>query len=144
MLLILSLFICEVTQLSSRSSSLKTFFVRGMHCQNCQLFVESKLEEVEVIKGARASLKDSSVEIEFLGEAISVESINEILSGTGYSVAESKSEKHTGKAVKVLVAASLAIVVFFTVEKFAIGGDERRFKFIAVGFLPFRTGSRDI
>ena len=122
MLLILSLFICEVTQLSSRSSSLKTFFVRGMHCQNCQLFVESKLEEVEVIKRARASLKDSSVEIEFLGEAISVESINEILSGTGYSVAESKSEKHTGKAVKVLVAASLAIVVFFTVEKFAIGG----------------------
>ncbi|NLX34490.1 MAG: heavy-metal-associated domain-containing protein, partial [Thermotogaceae bacterium] len=76
--------------MSSKSSSSKTFFVRGMHCQNCQLFVESKLEEVEGIKRARASLKDSSVEIEFLGEVISVESINEILSGTDYSVAETK------------------------------------------------------
>ncbi|KUK68168.1 MAG: hypothetical protein XD86_0354 [Mesotoga infera] len=108
--------------MSSKSSSSKTFFVRGMHCQNCQLFVESKLEEVEGIKRARASLKDSSVEIEFLGEVISIESINEILSGTGYSVAEAKSERPTGRAVKVLIAASLAIVVFFAVEKFAIGG----------------------
>ncbi|MGC9321681.1 MAG: sulfite exporter TauE/SafE family protein, partial [Kosmotogaceae bacterium] len=109
-------------QLSLKSSSSKTFFVRGMHCQNCQLFVESKLEEVEGIKRARASLKDSSVEIEFLGEVISIESMNEILSGTGYSVAEAKPERPAGRAVKVLIAASLAIVVFFAVEKFAIGG----------------------
>lgn len=117
-----SLFICEATKLSSKSSSSKTFFVQGMHCQNCQFFVESKLEEVEGIKRARASLKDSSVEIEFLGKVFTVKSINKILSGTGYSVAEAKPEKSTGKAVKVLVAASMAIVVFFTVEKFAIGG----------------------
>jgi sulfite exporter TauE/SafE/copper chaperone CopZ len=101
------------------------FYVEGMHCAGCELFVEENLSKDPNIKKVRASLRDQKVLIE--GNLDNVKNIEEKLtsyiSSNGYSIVSKKISSHKTQWEQFILAVPIAlflITVFLILQKFGI------------------------
>jgi sulfite exporter TauE/SafE/copper chaperone CopZ len=66
-----------------------TLYVGGMHCPNCEIFIERRLGEVPGVAGVRASLRDHTVTFEHDG-TVTADDLRAALTGEEYSLHEEK------------------------------------------------------
>jgi Cu2+-exporting ATPase/Cu+-exporting ATPase len=64
----------------------KTYSVKGMHCASCAALITKKLSKVEGIEKADVNLATEKARIDFTGEAIADEALNELLGKYGFSI----------------------------------------------------------
>ncbi|NTV66607.1 MAG: cadmium-translocating P-type ATPase [Chlorobaculum sp.] len=64
----------------------KTYAVKGMHCASCAAIITKKLSKVEGIGKADVNLATEKAKLEFTGEAVTDEALNELLGKYGYGL----------------------------------------------------------
>jgi Cu2+-exporting ATPase/Cu+-exporting ATPase len=64
----------------------KTYTVKGMHCASCAAIITKKLSAVEGIEKADVNLATEKAKLEFKGNAVTDESLNELLGKYGYGL----------------------------------------------------------
>ncbi|NTU68502.1 MAG: heavy metal translocating P-type ATPase [Chlorobiaceae bacterium] len=64
----------------------KTYTVKGMHCASCAAIITKKLSAVEGIEKADVNLATEKARLEFKGEEVSDDSLNELLGKYGYGL----------------------------------------------------------
>lgn len=64
----------------------KTYTVKGMHCASCAALITKKLSKLEGVGTAEVNLATEKAKVEFTGESISDEALNELLGQYGFSV----------------------------------------------------------
>ena len=66
--------------------SSKTYTVKGMHCASCAAIITKKLSKVEGIAAADVNLATEKAKIEFSGDNLTDEALNEVLGKYGYGL----------------------------------------------------------
>lgn len=64
----------------------KTYAVKGMHCASCAAIITKKLSKVDGIEKADVNLATEKAKLEFTGEAVTDEALNELLGKYGYGL----------------------------------------------------------
>jgi Cu2+-exporting ATPase/Cu+-exporting ATPase len=64
----------------------KTYSVKGMHCASCAALITKKLSKVEGIGNAEVNLATEKAKIDFTGEPVAIETLNELLGKYGFSL----------------------------------------------------------
>ncbi|AAM72051.1 MAG TPA: cadmium-translocating P-type ATPase [Chlorobaculum sp.] len=64
----------------------KTYSVKGMHCASCAAIITKKLSKVEGIEKADVNLATEKAQLEFTGEAVTDDALNELLGKYGYGL----------------------------------------------------------
>jgi len=85
--------------------TIRTYSVKGMHCASCAALVTKKLSALEGIAKAEVNLATERARIEFSGEPMSVEALNEVLAKYNFSLVE---ESHAKAATPAPPAAQHA------------------------------------
>lgn len=96
-----------------------TYSVYGMHCPSCEMIIEKKLMKQDGIKSAEASVSASIVTIGFEGKRPSLEELNGMFAGSGYSFAENiplKNSRSIYDRTKPLALAGMVAGVFFALS----------------------------
>lgn len=62
----------------------KKYKVKGMHCANCAMVIESDLEDVGV--KAKCDFAKYTLEVEFDSKKINIEKIRETVKSSGYTI----------------------------------------------------------
>lgn len=111
--------------------SSETYSVKGMHCASCASIIQKKLSKVEGITEVNVNLATETAKLEFEGNGLPPEALNEIINKYGYSLEvekppaafsaavsdstkkreEKESELHN-QLRKVQLALPVALVVF--------------------------------
>lgn len=103
-----------------------TFYVRGMHCTSCEVLIEKKLLELGNIKSVEASAAKGEVLIEYEGERLTIERLNEVFKREGYTFSDQPGEIINGSKPRELFAAVgiglLIIVGFIGLNKLGLPG----------------------
>ena len=64
----------------------KTYSVKGMHCASCAAIITKKLSKIEGVEKADVNLATEKAKLEFTGEAVADEALNELLGKYGYGL----------------------------------------------------------
>lgn len=64
----------------------KTFKVKGMHCNSCEMLIKDALEETDGVNSASASFSKGFVNVEFDQSKIDEKSIKKIIADEGFGV----------------------------------------------------------
>jgi len=103
-----------------------TFHVHGMHCNACELMIESELRDVPYITFVDANLATHSVEIRGhfgdMGEVEAAETLTKFIAKHGYSLSiekQIKEKKWTEFKIAVPIAVAFA-VLFVVLQKMGI------------------------
>ncbi len=111
--------------------SSETYSVKGMHCASCASIIQKKLSKIEGIKEVNVNLATETAKLQFEGNGLPPEALNEIINKYGYSLEleeppaafsaavsdstkkreEKESELHN-QLRKVQLALPVALVVF--------------------------------
>ena len=71
-----------------------SYFVKGMHCTACEIFIEKKISNIDKIKFVKADLVNNKLTIEIdEKEKIETDDINKLFKGTGYKISENEFNK---------------------------------------------------
>lgn len=98
------------------------FYVEGMHCPACELFIEKKLSKAEGIKSVNANLKNSKLYIESKS-LVTPEDLNPLIHEQGYKIVNEKIEKNNVNKREILLSFSIALtfmMLFFLLQKSGI------------------------
>ena len=98
----------------------KTYFIEGMHCSSCEVFIERSVRNLKGIKKVDVSLTKSRIVIEAESHRSmpSLHKLNQMFNKDGYSFSEQKQKQAQSLSLKniltVLVVFLLIVVIFFT------------------------------
>lgn len=104
--------------MNTQPQKILTFHANGMHCQACELLIDTELNEMHNISHARASLKARSVEVagDFGGkspEEIAGE-LSEILKKHGYTLSiEKQAKEKNWSDFKIAIPVAILFALFF-------------------------------
>ena len=101
------------------------YYVKGMYCPACELFVERKLEELKIIKNVNAVLNNKKVYFEIESDISSEElfiKINNTIKPHGYSIEQNKTRHKINFKDLIIgfVIASAVVGIFFLIQKLGI------------------------
>jgi len=68
--------------------TIRTYSVKGMHCASCVAIITKKLSALDGVSKVEVNLATETARIEFTGEPLSLESLNELLGKYGFSLVE--------------------------------------------------------
>ena len=94
----------------NKSEPLK-YFVKGMHCNACELFIESELIKHSNVKNAKASLKTNSVSI-WSEDQILLDDLNLLIKDYGYELVEKLETRSKYNYKDLLLGFLFSSVVF--------------------------------
>ena len=101
--------------------SRQEFFVEGMHCAACELFVESKIKSIDGVNNVRAKLDGQSLTLES-AEELNADDLTKLVAEGGYRVIHQKI-KHEIAWADFQIALPLAlflVLLFVLLEKAGI------------------------
>jgi P-type Cu+ transporter len=75
--------------------SKETYTVKGMHCASCAAIITKKLSKVEGIRQVDVNLATEKASIEFEGEALSANALNDVIEKYGYNLIAEHPESDT-------------------------------------------------
>jgi len=97
--------------------------IKGMHCASCELFIETKLKEIDGVSEASVNRNNGCAEIECRRE-VSLDEINNKISDHGYyvsSLSSGISKEHNKRKYKEIGAALMIIIgIYFILTQFDI------------------------
>lgn len=105
--------------------SKKKYFVEGMHCPSCEIYVESQFKNRNGIKSVKSNNKTQELEIDVNSDMKIETVINEInknMEGSGYTI-KTELKDRKGNLQEYLLPFFIAlfvIILFFILEKFII------------------------
>ncbi len=97
----------------------KTYVVDGMTCGSCEALIGKKLSKLQGVKGAKATLVNNSVDVEFDPKQVSEGKIKDVLKEAGYPVKEGGGSRNNWYVV--LGAAILFVGFYFALEYMSQG-----------------------
>jgi len=101
----------------------KTFYIKGMHCPSCEVFIEHTVQGLEGVRKAEVSLKNSRIIIQTENSQLmpTAHRLNHIFHKHGYSFSQKNTEKPQGLPIKTIlpVVATFLLIVFLI---YALGG----------------------
>ncbi|MFH0817802.1 MAG: sulfite exporter TauE/SafE family protein [Candidatus Micrarchaeota archaeon] len=97
----------------------KTYTVEGMTCSSCEVLIGKRLLKLQGVKGAKATLLNNSVDVEFDPKQVNEEKIKDALKEAGYPVKEGRGVKNNW--LIVLGAALLFVGFYFALEYMSAG-----------------------
>lgn len=106
----------------SKKEKEAVYFIKGMHCPSCEIFIEKELLKFKGVNFANATEKEGKVFIKYEGEKPKKEELNDILKENNYFLSDlpfEKSEKKESFLGAVLVA-FIIIALFFFLQKTGI------------------------
>ncbi|MBP9759463.1 sulfite exporter TauE/SafE family protein [Candidatus Dojkabacteria bacterium] len=98
------------------------FYVEGMHCPACELYVEKKLSKIKGIKTVNANLTNSKVVIESYNP-IKLDAINPLIQDQGYKIVKTKESANPINRKELVLGLLIALVfmsLFFLLQKSGI------------------------
>ncbi len=105
----------------SKSKKEAVFWIKGMRCASCEIFIEKKLLGFEGIKSVEASLNRSEVIVEYEGQKPTLEKINGLFKNEKYRFFEKAAngdKKINLKEIGMVAAiAVLLMLVFVLIER---------------------------
>jgi copper chaperone CopZ len=105
--------------------SKKKYYVEGMHCPSCEIYIESQFKNLDGIKSVRSNNKTQELEIDVNNDIKIDTVINEInkgIEGSGYTIKAALNGRRINLQ-EYLIAffiATFVIIIFFILEKFII------------------------
>lgn len=96
------------------------YYVRGMHCASCEIFIENKLLDFGGIKSVEASAVNGTVTIEYEGKRPDCGKLNEIFEREGYAFTDRPDEKSNSSLRGIFIPffiGLLIIAVFIGLNK---------------------------
>lgn len=105
--------------------SKKAYFVEGMHCPSCEIYIESQFKNKDGIKKVKSNSKTQELVVEMNDKTDTdrlIKDINKNIKDAGYTIKEEliKEETSKGNLLLPLLIASSIIIIFFLLEKFVI------------------------
>ena len=98
---------------------IKTFKIKGMHCNSCAQLIENNLKDK--VNSIFVSYSKGEAEIDFNPEKISEKEIRAKIKELGYST-EEKTKKSTGLMWHIIILSAFSLIVlYFLLNKFGIG-----------------------
>ncbi|MBI2414406.1 sulfite exporter TauE/SafE family protein [candidate division WWE3 bacterium] len=99
------------------------YFVDGMHCNACELLIESELKDAPNVLSVRANLGEAKVYIESSKE-LNPHDLSKLVEYAGYKITKTKSEKdqnnNSGEIFQALLIAILVFGGFIALQKLGI------------------------
>ena len=98
------------------------YYVNGMHCSACEIFIENELIKHEDISKIKANLNNNSVYIESKNP-LNLEKLNELIKEFGYNISAEKqiqSKPNSKDLIYSLFIAILFLTGFIFLQKFGI------------------------
>lgn len=98
----------------------KTYFIQGMHCSSCEVFIERTVRNLKGIKKGDISLTKARIVIEAESHQAmpSLYKLNQMFNKDGYSFSEQNQKQKQGLSLKnvltVVVIFLLIVVIFFS------------------------------
>ncbi len=104
----------------------ENYFVEGMHCKSCELFIESQFKDIEGIKNIKSNNKDLSLEFEIedtVNTSKIIDQINEKISGSGYIIKTKilPKERDSKYIPLSFLLSTLLFLFFLLIQKIGIG-----------------------
>ena len=104
----------------------KKYFVEGMHCPSCELYVESQFKDVKGIKGIKADNSTQTVILEIEDSVNTDEIINNInkkMEGSGYKIKTDieKKQRNKNNLPLAFTIALILLLLFLFIQKLTIG-----------------------
>jgi len=104
----------------------KKYFVEGMHCPSCELYVESQFKDIKGIKGIKADNSTQTVILDIedsLNTEQIIEDINKKMEGSGYKIKTEieKRESNTNNLPLAFTLALILLLLFLFIQKLTIG-----------------------
>ena len=90
----------------------KIFYVSGMHCASCEIFVEEKIRQLKKISSVNVSSSSNTVTIESDDDKINSNRLNDLFKGTDYSFSDKAQNKGNNKNIAFFVLLSAVIISF--------------------------------
>lgn len=111
--------------MNKEKSTLKefTYFVKGMHCPSCEIFIERKLLEEDGVEAVEASVNKGEVRIEYEGSKPSLEILNKLFNKNNYVFFNKVSEDSDKTLVKkkntipIFLTSLFLILLFITISR---------------------------
>lgn len=106
----------------------QVYKVAGMHCASCEILIEKKLLDLPGVKSVDASTSRGEVVVEYEGEELNLNKLNEMFKADNYSFSNSASlkqnvQKTQTKTSPTLIAINVAIfiiIAFLILDKLGI------------------------
>lgn len=104
----------------------KKYFVEGMHCPSCELYIETQFKDIKGIKSIKADNKTQTVVLEIedsLDTEKIIADINKNMKGSGYNI-KTKLEKKKVNSNSLSIAfviSILLLVTFLGIQELTIG-----------------------
>lgn len=88
------------------------YYVKGMHCVSCEIFIEKKILEIEGVRLTDASVSDGKILIEHNDIPPAIEKLNKIFKESGYvfSLQPFQKESFSKNNIAVAIIISAAII----------------------------------
>ncbi len=99
------------------SAKSKAYYVQGMHCPACEIFIEKKLLQCQGIVYADASVKDGKVVLKSEDTYPDLEQLNNLFQDDGYRFSERSFENEKKNRLLTLGFAIMVIVAFLLLER---------------------------
>lgn len=88
----------------------RKFYVTGMHCASCELFIERALRNTKGVRKVDISLNSNTVYVEY-EDTVSVDELNKAIGVNGYSLSENKVDKSKNENPQTNQS-DLSIIIF--------------------------------
>lgn len=104
----------------------KKYFVEGMHCPSCELYIESQFKNIKGIKSIKAENSTQTVILE-IEDSIDTEKIiadiNKKMKGSGYKIKTEieKKQSNTSNLPLAFTLALILLLLFLFIQKLTIG-----------------------
>ncbi len=104
----------------------ENYYVEGMHCKSCELYIESQFKDIKGIRNIKSSSKDLSLEFEIEESVDSEEVISQInkkIEGSGYNIKTKVLAKESDyKNIPLALTISISfLVLFLLLQKLSLG-----------------------
>lgn len=106
----------------------ENYFVEGMHCKSCELYIESQFKDIKGIKNIKSNSKDLSLEFEIedtVNTSEVIKKINEKISGSGYNIKTKvlSKERNLKNIPLAILLSTLLLLLFVLLQKIGIGNN---------------------
>ena len=105
--------------------TIQKYFVTGIHCKACEILIEGKLSEFKEIVSADCNVKDETLIIKFKDNPLSVEKLNEIFKGCGYTLyleKDNQTNNNISTYLEPIGIALLIVIIFFELNNLGLSG----------------------
>ena len=102
------------------NEKIQWYFVKGMHCLACEIYIEKKLLQCKGIRSVKVSYKEGKALIKGEEKSIQKENINALFENDGYyftTILNENQKSKTSQLISIIGIAAMIMVAFYLLER---------------------------